>query len=168
MRVSYFRHILVRDLRAVRREVEAYPDEADLWRVPEGISNSAGNLALHVAGNLQAFVGAVLGGDRYLRDREAEFGRREVSREELVAEIDRTIEAVGAALEGLPEDRLEGRFPLELAGMRVAVGDFLVHLAVHLGFHLGQIDYHRRLVTGRNETVGAIRIPELGSATPGE
>ena len=157
----------MRDLLAVRREVGAYPDEAEIWRVPAGVSNSAGTLVLHVAGNLQAFVGGVLGDTGYVRDRDGEFARRDVAREELLGEIDRALEAVEATLEGMSDDRLEEIYPLELAGMRVTVGDFLVHLAVHLGFHLGQIDYHRRLITGVNEAIGAVRIPELGSATPG-
>ena len=70
--------ILARDLRALRREIESFGDESDVWRVPPGISNSAGTLALHLAGNIQYYIGTVLGGTGYLRDRDAEFALRDV------------------------------------------------------------------------------------------
>src|SRR4029077_19219374 len=80
--------IMARDLRALRRELEAYADERDIWRIQPGISNSAGNLALHLTGNLQYFIGTVLGGTGYVRDRDAEFNRRDVSRAELLRQVD--------------------------------------------------------------------------------
>src|SRR5437764_673264 len=86
--------ILVRDLRALRREVEAFADERDLWRVPPGIGNSAGTLALHLAGNIRHYIGAVLGGTGYVRDRDAEFALRDVPRTDLLADIDAALVAV--------------------------------------------------------------------------
>ena len=80
--------IFERDLRALRREVEAYPDERDLWAQVPGVSNVAGTLVLHLAGNLQYYIGAVLGGSGYVRDRPAEFARRDVARSELLREIE--------------------------------------------------------------------------------
>src|SRR5256885_16646439 len=94
--------ILSRDLRALRREIEAYGDERDLWRAAPGISNGGGTLALHLAGNIQFFVGTVLGGTGYVRDRAAEFGRRDVPRTELLREIDAALAAAGAGLARVP------------------------------------------------------------------
>jgi hypothetical protein len=154
--------IFDRDLRALRREVEAYPDEGGLWvRVP-GITNVAGNLVLHLAGNLQYYIGTVLGRTGYVRDRPAEFGRRDVPRAELLREVEAARMAVMKALER-PID-LEAEFPESILGMRVRTGDYLIHLATHFAYHLGQLDYHRRVVTGDDKAVDAMRPTELSSA----
>lgn len=154
--------ILDRDLRALKREVEAYPDERDLWAQVPGISNVAGTLALHLAGNLQYYVGAVLGGSGYVRDRPAEFARRDVPRSELLREIEAARSTVARALVGTIDP--EAEFPESIAGKRVRTGDYLVHLATHFAYHLGQLDYHRRIVTGHDKGVDAMRPTELSSA----
>src|SRR5438093_12856172 len=97
---SWSAGILVRDLRALRREVESFADERDLWRVPPGISNSAGTLALHLAGNIRHYIGAVLGGTGYVRDRDAEFALRDVPRTDLLADIDAALVAVERGMAG--------------------------------------------------------------------
>jgi hypothetical protein len=160
--LTYVATILDRDLRALRREVEAYPDERELWvRVP-GITNVAGNLVLHLTGNLQYYIGTVLGRTGYVRDRPAEFARRDVPRAELLREIETARGAVKAALEG-PVD-LEADFPESIIGMRVRTGDYLIHLATHFTYHLGQLDYHRRFVTKHDKGIDAVRPSELSSA----
>ena len=164
MSAEYFAGVIVRDLKAVRRELDAYLDEGDIWRLPPGIANSAGTLALHLAGNLQHFIGGVLGKTGYRRDRAAEFSRRDVPRAELVAQIEAAVIAVEQGLAQVSEAALAAEFPERIAGHTVTTGEWLVHLAAHLSYHLGQIDYHRRLVTGRGETVGALAIPELRTA----
>jgi uncharacterized damage-inducible protein DinB len=157
------RTLITRDLRAMQRELELYPDEDTPWRQLEGAPNTAGTLILHVAGNLQHFVGASLGGSGYVRDREMEFARRGASRAELSAEIDRAIEAVERALDGLDGEGLRADFPLPVGERRVATGDFLVHLATHLAYHLGQIDYHRRVATGDPAGVDAVWLKEFAA-----
>lgn len=158
---STIRHILTRELFALRRAVEAYPDDASLWRPLAGIANVGGTLALHVAGNLQHYVGAVLGRTGYVRDRDAEFSRRDVPRAEILGEIDAAIAAVERGLESVGDDVLPRPFPEKVAGREVATGDYLVHLASHLAYHLGQLDYHRRLVTGDGRTVDAVAVKDL-------
>ena len=160
--------ILERDLNALRREVEAYPDEADLWRSIPGIANPAGTLVLHLAGNLQHFIGSQLGGTDYLRDRAAEFARRDVSRAELLREIEAARAAVRAGLSRLSEARLTEEWPGPIAGMRVATGEYLMHLTTHMAYHLGQVDFHRRTVTGNPTVIGAMRPDELSSARASE
>ena len=154
--------ILDRDLRALRREVEAYPNERDLWAQVPGVSNVAGTLALHLAGNLQHYIGALLGGTGYVRDRPAEFARRDVPRSELLGEIEAARTAVSRALGGAVD--VDGEFPEPIAGKRVRTGDYLVHLATHFAYHLGQLDYHRRVVTGHDKGIDAVRPIELSSA----
>ena len=159
--VRDLRRILLRDLDTLRAELEAYPREEQIWEAPEGIPNTAGTLALHLAGNLHHYVGAVLGGMAYVRDRPGEFGDRDVPRAELLARIAAAREAVGRVLAALPEDRLADPFPVEVAGVTPPTDRFLMHLAVHFGYHLGQLDYHRRLVTGHAEGVGAQSVAAL-------
>lgn len=153
--------ILQRDLRAVAREVEAYPDERDLWATRPGIKNVGGTLVLHLAGNLQHYVGARLGGTGYVRNRAAEFARRDVSRSELLREIEAAQTAVKTVFSRpvLPDPDAE--FPEVIGGKRVRNGDYLVHLATHFAYHLGQLDYHRRLVTGNDTAVDAMQPAEL-------
>jgi len=164
MSPEYFAGVIVRDLRGVRRELEEYPSESDIWRLAPGIANSAGTLALHIAGNLQHFIGVVLGGGSYRRDRDAEFSRRDVPRSELVAQIEAAIVAVQRGLAQVSEAALDSEYPERVGGHVVTTGEWLVHLAAHLCYHLGQIDYHRRLVTGRGDTVGTMAIAELRTA----
>jgi uncharacterized damage-inducible protein DinB len=156
--------VLDRDLAALRREVEAYPDEADLWRLLPGIANSAGTLALHLAGNLQHFIGRHLGETSYVRDRPAEFARRNVPRAELLREIEAARTAVRMGMSRLTAEQLTGEYPEMIGKVRVTTGEYLVHLTTHFTFHLGQLDYHRRVVTGNPAGVGAVRPAELSSA----
>ena len=157
--------LMTRDLRALRRELEAYPNERDIWRVQPGIGNSAGNLALHLTGNLQHFIGTVLSGTAYVRDRDAEFNRRDLPRAELLREIDAAIAAV-ALLPRVSDAELSKTFPQPVGGVTLATGDFLMHLAAHFTWHLGQVDYHRRLFTGEAAPIRAVLPSELASAQP--
>jgi len=162
--VDQLRSIVVRDLGALRREVEAYPDDASVWAVPEGISNSGGTLVLHLVGNLRSFVGRVIGGDGYERDRPREFTARDLPRAELLCDIDLTIAAVSRAMPMLTADKLASEYPMAIGPVKVNTQDFMVHLAVHLGYHLGQVDYHRRIVTRSSATVATVAPAELSSA----
>lgn len=156
--------ILDRDLRTLRREVEAYPEERALWQQVPGISNVGGTLALHLAGNLQHYIGARLGQTGYVRDRTAEFSRRDVPRSELLSQIEAARTAVEAVLSGAQQPDVNADYPETIAGSRVTTGDYLIHLATHFAYHLGQIDYHRRVVTGVAVAVDAVRPSDLSSA----
>ncbi len=153
------RAVFLRDLASLRLELEAYPDEAQLWATPAGVSNSAGTLALHCAGNLQHFIGACLGETGYVRDRDGEFGRRGVPRAELVAGLDAAAQVVERVLSGIDSAGLDEDFPVDFTGRTIPTGRFLLHLATHLAYHLGQVDYHRRAVTGQGALAGVVGIP---------
>ena len=137
--------IYERDLNKLKTEIVQYSDEADLWKMTGEISNSAGNLTLHLFGNLNHFIGAVLGGSDYVRNRDAEFSEAGVSREQLLAEIDKTITVVTATLKKLTDEDFAKLYPIEVFGRPMTTEFFLVHLATHLTYHLGQINYHRRI-----------------------
>lgn len=157
--------IFVRELNTLRMEIEAYPSDADLWRVVPGISNSGGTLALHLAGNLLHFFGAVLGKSGYRRDRDAEFASRDVSRAELIRQVEAASAVVQGTLQQLDPADLERTYPEPVAKVRVKTGDFLTHLASHLAYHLGQVNYHRRILTGGAPLSGALSPTRLASAT---
>ena len=159
-----FAAVISRELRALERELNAYQTEDQVWQLPPGLPNSGGTLALHAAGNLQHFIGAVLGGTKYVRDRDGEFQRRDVPRSELVEDLHRADQAVRVTLERLDPSALDGTYPIAVANRRLNTGDFLMHLVAHLAYHTGQVDFHRRIVTGDTTGVGAVSPTELSSA----
>jgi hypothetical protein len=156
--------MLLRELVSLRKEIEAYPSDAALWAVVPGISNAGGTLALHLTGNLQYFIGAVLGGSGYRRDRDAEFSTRGLSRQEVLNRVDQTTAVLAKTFTALNDSILTGRYPEPVAKVRVSTGDFLVHLLSHLAYHLGQIDYHRRMSTGTGPLEGSLSPARLISA----
>jgi uncharacterized damage-inducible protein DinB len=153
--------LLVRELRGFEREIEMFPSDDLLWKTVPGISNSAGNLATHVCGNLQHFVGHVLGGTSYVRDRDQEFGRRAGTRAELVEEIRSTIQMVERILPGVSEETLSRRFPESVGGLTFPTKLFLLHLSAHIAHHLGQAGYLRRTLTADNRTSGPLPLQPL-------
>lgn len=161
MTTSHLSRLINRELASLRDELLAYPNEADLWQLPKGLPNSGGNLALHLIGNIRFFIGTQFGATGYVRDREAEFAPRVVPRAELVRSVEIAADEVTRALATFDPAELEKPFPVEIGGNRIQTGMFLQHLASHLAYHLGQIDYHRRVVTGNSVSVGALPIPPI-------
>jgi uncharacterized damage-inducible protein DinB len=135
-----------RELNKVRSEVEAYQQESNLWKVMPNVTNSAGNLCLHLVGNLNTFIGKAVGGTDYVRHRELEFSLKDVPRTELLRQLDETIQIVHQTLEGLDEQSLSEIHPIQNFENKVTTEFMLVHLVTHLAYHLGQINYHRRLM----------------------
>ena len=138
--------LFARDLNKLRTEIDAYSDEKNIWKTDKNISNSAGNLCLHLVGNLSHFVGAILGKSGYVRTRELEFSLKDVPRAELIQQIENTIEIVNSSLGRLSAEELIKEYPLEPFGYPMTTEYFLIHLFGHLSYHLGQINYHRRLL----------------------
>jgi hypothetical protein len=153
--------LMTREIDTLIREVELFADDDALWRVLPGVANSCGTLALHCAGNLQHYVGAVLGGSGYIRDRDREFSQRTGTRADLVAELTSARQAVVRTLAELPAATLEAEFPEAIGGTRLPTHLFLMHLSVHLGFHVGQVDYLRRIMSGDARTAGTVAVKEL-------
>ena len=150
-----------RELVSLRDELLAYPDEHAIWALPPGLPNSTGTLTLHLAGNLRWFIGTQLGASGYVRDREGEFSQRDVPRETLIALVETTADEVTRSLASLDPAQLDAPYPLEFGGIRVVTSRWLSHLASHLAYHLGQVDYHRRIVTGNSVSIGALPLPPL-------
>ncbi|MCP4458382.1 MAG: DUF1572 domain-containing protein [Cytophagales bacterium] len=141
-----------RDLDKLANEISLYENEEDIWKLSGEIKNSAGNLALHLVGNLQHFIGAIMDNTDYVRDRENEFNARNTPREKLLSEIETTKMVIGHVLPILTEEVLSNatldKIPFDMTNEQ-----FLLHLYGHFGYHLGQINYHRRLVAGFHPTL---------------
>ncbi|AWL10423.1 hypothetical protein HME7025_02583 [Aquirufa nivalisilvae] len=135
-----------RDLNRLKSEISQYQNEANLWKVDGAISNSAGNLCLHLIGNLQTYFGSVYGNTGYVRDREKEFSDKAVPREQLLDMIEQTEQMLKQVFPRITQEQLEDDYPMEVFDHSMKSAYFFVHLAVHLGYHLGQINYHRRLL----------------------
>ena len=146
--ISYSSSLLslfTRDLTKLKEELNAYSNEAAIWQVAPGISNSAGNLSLHLIGNLNHFIGATLGKTGYVRHRDLEFSSKDIPRATLIANIDSTIAVLTNVLGALSNEDLNTVHEF-MKDKQDSTGHFLIHLFGHLTYHLGQINYHRRLL----------------------
>jgi hypothetical protein len=156
--------LLVRELNAFSRELDLFPDDETVWKAAPGVTNSAANLALHVAGNLQHFVGAGLGKTGYVRNRELEFSRSSGTRVEIKQEIEAAIRAVESVLPSVTDEVMAKAYPLVLVeGKQISTGLFLQQLCSHASFHLGQAGYLRRLLTGDARSAGPMSLPSIMS-----
>lgn len=147
MIINSISEIMERDLLKVASELVLYENEKDIWLKKGLVSNSAGNLALHLIGNLNHFVGFALGNTGYIRDRDSEFSTTFVPREELIRNIHNTITVIKESLNKVDDEKLYTTFPIKKNDETVTVEHILLHMLVHLGYHLGQINYHRRLIS---------------------
>jgi hypothetical protein len=164
--LSDIERLLTRELQGFQREIELFPDDERMWSTVPGISNSAANLAWHVCGGLRHFIGGVLGGSGYVRDRDAEFTRRAGSRAELVAEISTTIDVVHRTLAGPAAGWIGKPYPVEVYGLRFRTEIFLMHLASHAAFHLGQAGYLRRILLEDARSSGPVPLAPLVDGFP--
>lgn len=146
MLIKTLKSLFYRDLNRLKTEIASYAQEENIWIVDHGIANSAGNLCLHLIGNLQTYIGAEIGKTGYIRNREAEFTLRDIPRSVLLDGIDNTISVVDLALDKLNQDDLAAIYPLLVSEEKTTTEYLLVHLTTHLTYHLGQINYHRRLL----------------------
>ncbi len=146
MLVETLNSLFVRDLTKLRQEIELYKDEKNIWVIEKNISNSAGNLCLHLVGNLNSFIGAQLGNTGYVRNRDLEFSLKDIPRNDLLKKIDETIVVVSTVLGKLNDPELLEEYPILVLAEKTTTGFFLVHLSTHLAYHVGQINYHRRLL----------------------
>ena len=146
MLIETLKSLFNRDLNKLKLEIESYQSENQLWTIDKNISNSAGNLCLHLIGNINTYIGDELGKTGYIRDRPLEFSLKDIPKSELISKIDATILVVNNALDSLAEADLEAIYPQIVFEKEMTTGYFLVHLSTHLAYHLGQINYHRRLI----------------------
>ena len=146
MLINTLQSLFTRDLNRLRNEIELYTKEENLWKVEGNIVNSSGNLCLHLVGNLNTFIGKELGNTGYIRNRESEFSLKNIQRQELVRKIDDTIEVVNKTLDNLDESSLKNEYPIIVFEEKTTIEYLLVHLVTHLSYHLGQVNYHRRMI----------------------
>lgn len=146
MLVETLKLLFNRDLLRLKSEINLYKDESKIWIVEKNIANSAGNLCLHLLGNLNTYIGAAFGKTNYIRNRELEFSLKNISKKELIDQIDSTIAVVEMSLNNITEEELKSEYPILVFDKKSTLEYLLVHLTTHLTYHLGQINYHRRLL----------------------
>ena len=149
--------LFVRDIERLIQELRAFPDTAAIWQTAPGVSNAAGTLALHLEGNLREYVGRQLGRIAYSRQRPLEFSARGVEQSELIARLEAVKDMIARVVQNLSESQLESTYPEDVLKKPITTRLFLIHLEAHLNYHLGQVDYLRRCVTGK----GAIDLAAL-------
>lgn len=140
------RSLYSRDLNKLKAEIEAYQNEENLWKTDKNIANSAGNLTLHLVGNLNHFLGTHLGNTGYVRQRDLEFSSKNIPKAELIEKVKATASMIDSVLSHLSDDDLKKEYPLVVFENTMTTDYFLIHLLAHLDYHLGQINYHRRLL----------------------
>ena len=146
MIIETLKSLFNRELNKLKEEIALYQNEDMLWQTDKQIANSAGNLCLHLIGNLNTYIGAAFGNSKYIRDRPLEFSLQGVLRSELIKKIDDTILVVNNSLCNLTEEELKKWYPVLVLDKETSIEYFLIHLLAHLTYHLGQINYHRRLL----------------------
>jgi hypothetical protein len=146
MLIQTIKLLFDRDLKKLRTEIDMYQEEQKIWHTEKNIANSAGNLCLHLIGNLNTYIGQVIGNTNYIRNRDLEFSLKNLPKAELLRKIDDTILVVSTSLDRLTDDDLSAQYPLLVFEEMTSTEYMLLHLTTHLNFHLGQINYHRRLL----------------------
>lgn len=146
MIIESLRSLYTRDLTKLKAEIESYQNESSIWKTDKNITNSAGNLCLHLIGNLNTYFGAELGKTGYIRNRELEFSLKDIPRAELIEKVVATQNMVDDVLSHVTTEDLEEEYPIVVFEDTMTTGFFLIHLITHLDYHLGQINYHRRLL----------------------
>jgi len=137
-----------RDLTRLLQEINAFPDQPTLWATVEGVTNSAGNLALHLEGNLREYIGRQLGQIPYVRHRALEFTSTDVPLQDITSRVEQVRDLVVQVVSGLSPSILDEIYPEPVLSIPLSTRQFLLHLLGHLSYHLGQIDYLRRILTG--------------------
>ncbi|MBC7722099.1 MAG: DUF1572 family protein [Pedobacter sp.] len=146
MLINILKTLFNRDLNRLKSEIAAYQNEANIWVIDKSIANSAGNLCLHLIGNLNTYIGEQIGKTGYIRHRDLEFSLKDIPKAELINKIEATIEVIDTALNKLTEQDLETEYPIVVFQQKTSTSNLLIHLTTHLAYHLGQINYHRRLL----------------------
>jgi hypothetical protein len=142
-----------KDLLRFHQQIGTFPDDGALWQVLPGVTNSAGNLILHLEGNLREYIGRQLGGIPYTRNRPLEFSAGGISRPELSSRVMELSEKIPAVVASLSAEQMERRYPEVVLAGPLSTGEFLIHLYGHLNWHFGQVDYLRRILTGQGALV---------------
>jgi hypothetical protein len=141
-----YKKLYIDFLNALKNEISLYKNEENIWKIVGDITNTPGNLCLHLCGNLKHFYGAIIGNTGYVRERDLEFSRKNVSRDDLIKEVDDTISMIEKIFNGLTLEDINRIYPDDKFGENVTYGFVFSRLISHLSYHIGQINYHRRIL----------------------
>jgi hypothetical protein len=134
-----------RDIRKLIEEVNLFRNEEGLWRTQGSVKNSSGNLVLHIIGGLNHHIGATLAQTGYVRDRDKEFTRKGVERKALVAQLEALIPMINKTVNALTQEDMDAEYPIFFDKPNTSTNYVLLQLLLHLNYHLGQVNYLRRI-----------------------
>jgi uncharacterized protein DUF1572 len=135
-----------RDISKLIAEVNLFRDEKNLWRTQGSVKNSSGNLVLHIIGGLNYLIGTILAHNGYVRNRDLEFIKKDVDRKELVAQLEELILMINKTINALTPEDIEVEYPIFFDKPQTSVSYVLLQLLLHLNYHLGQVNYLRRIL----------------------
>lgn len=141
-----YKEFFITNLETLSEEISLFENKNDLWKLNGSINNTCGNLAMHLCGNLKHFIGFGIGKNGYIRNRDLEFSIKGLSREDVLSEIKSTSDAITPVLEKLTKEDLLKKYDYDFFGEDAAINYVLMRLASHFTYHLGQINYFRRLL----------------------
>jgi len=144
--LEVFTNLFEKDINKLIEEIDLFKNEDDIWKVKEGVTNSAGNLSLHLIGNLNHFIGATLGNSGYVRERDKEFSKKNIPRKQLIESLNNTLAVIKNTLTALPEENLRKDFPVAINQQIFSTGYMITYLLNHFNYHLGQVNYLRRML----------------------
>ncbi|HZY80211.1 MAG TPA: DUF1572 family protein [Cyclobacteriaceae bacterium] len=130
-----------RDLRRLIEEINSFKNEENIWKTAGSVKNSCGNLVLHIVGGSNFLIGRQLGKTDYVRNRDQEFAMKGVPRRELISQLEQLVFLITTTLKNID---LEAEFPIPFDDAKRTNGYVLTQLALHLNYHLGQVNYLRR------------------------
>ena len=114
--------------------------EEEIWWRPNAASNSAGNLVLHLCGNVRQWIISGLGGAEDRRERDLEFSEQgPIPREALIAQLRRTVREANRVLARVSDDVLARKHWIQ--GFHVTGLYSVFHVSEHFAHHAGQIVY---------------------------
>ena len=126
-----------RDLRKLIEEINLFKREQNLWRTYGSVK------ILHIIGGSNYLIGNKLAHTGYVRDRDQEFIKKGLAREALVVQLEQLILLIKKTLNELDMD---AEYPMMFDDAIRSNGYVLTQLALHLNYHLGQVNYLRRVL----------------------
>ncbi|HLW77809.1 MAG TPA: DUF1572 family protein [Bryobacteraceae bacterium] len=121
---------------------------AQIWTRGGDHENAAGNLVLHLAGNVRQWILHGVGNQADVRQRDSEFAARELDVDELKLRLRATVSEAAAVLRALPPARLGERVTIQKYD--VTVVEAILHVVEHFSQHTGQIIFITKFLSGED------------------
>ncbi|MDP4263868.1 MAG: DinB family protein [Bacteroidota bacterium] len=123
--------------------------EEQVWQRPNEASNSAGNILLHLCGNMRQYIISALGNQPDTRERDKEFSTNGgYSKEDLQNKLVSTVSEVKNIISAVDENKLMKVHSVQ--GFNYSGAGIIVHVTEHYSYHTGQVVFWTKLLTGND------------------